>query len=72
MKTRIGILGMGGVGGYFGGLLAKAYAESDAVEIIFIARGETQKTIAQNGLKIILDESEMTVFPSIVSDDSRR
>ncbi len=70
MKTRIGILGMGGVGGYFGGLLAKAYAESDSVEIVFIARGETQKAIAQNGLKIILDESEMTVFPSIVSDDS--
>lgn len=71
MKTRIGILGMGGVGGYFGGLLAKAYAESDAVEIIFIARGKTQKTIAQDGLKIILDESEMTVFPSIVSDDPK-
>jgi 2-dehydropantoate 2-reductase len=71
MKTRIGILGMGGVGGYFGGLLAKAYAESDSVEIVFIARGETQKAIAQNGLKIILDESEMTVFPSIVSDDSK-
>jgi 2-dehydropantoate 2-reductase len=71
MKTRIGILGMGGVGGYFGGLLAKAYAESDSVEIVFIARGETQKTIAQDGLKIILDESEMTVFPSIVSDDPK-
>ncbi|MFE3872586.1 ketopantoate reductase family protein [Flavobacterium sp. ZS1P70] len=71
MKTRIGILGMGGVGGYFGGLLAKAYFESDSVEIIFIARGETQKTIAQNGLKIIVDENEMTVFPSIVSDDAK-
>jgi 2-dehydropantoate 2-reductase len=71
MKTRIGILGMGGVGGYFGGLLAKAYSESDSVEIIFIARGETQKVIAQNGLKIIQDESEMTVFPSIVSDDPK-
>jgi 2-dehydropantoate 2-reductase len=71
MKTRIGILGMGGVGGYFGGLLAKAYAKSDSVEIIFIARGETQKTIAQDGLKIILDNSEMTVFSSIVSDDPK-
>jgi 2-dehydropantoate 2-reductase len=71
MKTRIGILGMGGVGGYFGGLLAKAYAKSDSVEIIFIARSKTQKTIAQDGLKIILDESEMTVFPSIVSDDPK-
>jgi 2-dehydropantoate 2-reductase len=40
MKTRI--LGLGGVGGYFGGLLAKAYFESDAIEIVFIARGETK------------------------------
>ena len=41
MKTKIGILGLGGVGGYFGGLLAKTYFKSDEVEIIFIARGET-------------------------------
>jgi 2-dehydropantoate 2-reductase len=45
MLTRIGILGMGGVGGYFGGLW-QAHAESDQIEIVFIARGETQKTIA--------------------------
>ncbi|PRZ23485.1 ketopantoate reductase family protein [Flavobacterium granuli] len=69
MKTRIGILGLGGVGGYFGGLLAKAYAESDKIEIVFIARGETQKRIAESGLKIITDDSESIVFPSIVSDD---
>ncbi|MFV8375803.1 ketopantoate reductase family protein [Flavobacterium sp. LB1P62] len=67
MKTRIGILGLGGVGGYFGGLLAKAYFESDTIEIIFIARGETQKTIAQNGLKIISDTNQVIVFPNLVS-----
>lgn len=70
MKTRIGILGMGGVGGYFGGLLAKAYAESDAVDIIFIARGETQKIIAKNGLKIKSDAAELTSFPYVVSNDA--
>ena len=69
MKTRIGILGLGGVGGYFGGLLAKAYAESDQIEIVFIARGETQKVIAASGLKIVNDDNEITAFPSIVSDD---
>jgi 2-dehydropantoate 2-reductase len=69
MQTRIGILGLGGVGGYFGGLLAKAYAESDSIEIVFIARGETQKVIAESGLKIITDETEFSVFPSIVSND---
>jgi len=69
MKTRIGILGIGGVGGYFGGLLAKAYAQSETIEIIFIARGETQKRIAEFGLKITTDETEFTVFPTVVSND---
>lgn len=69
MKTKIGILGLGGVGGYFGGLLAKAYFESDNIEIIFIARGETQKAIAENGLKIITDDSETIVYPKLVSNN---
>lgn len=68
MKTRIGILGIGGVGGYFGGLLAKKYQNHQHIEIVFIARGKTLSTIAQNGLTIISDQSEMQVFPSIVSD----
>ena len=72
MKTKIGILGLGGVGGYFGGLLAKAYFDSDAIEIVFIARGDTKKAIAENGLKIILDDSEMIVFPKLLSDDPEK
>lgn len=69
MKTRIGILGLGGVGGYFGGLLAKAYFKSDEVEVVFIARGETQKAIADSGLKIITDENEIIVQPKLVSNN---
>ena len=69
MKTRIGILGMGGVGGYFGGLLAKAYSDSKDIEIVFIARGETQKVIAQSGLKIQTDQEEFIAFPKVVSDN---
>jgi 2-dehydropantoate 2-reductase len=69
MKTRIGILGLGGVGGYFGGLLAQAYSKSNTVEIIFIARGETQKNIKDSGLKISTDEGEIIVFPDLVSDN---
>lgn len=67
--TRIGILGIGGVGGYFGGLLAKAYYKSDEIEVIFIARGETQKAIAESGLKIITDDSETVVYPKLVSNN---
>jgi 2-dehydropantoate 2-reductase len=66
---KIGILGIGGVGGYFGGLLAKAYYKSDDVEVIFIARGETQKAIAENGLKIITDDLETSVYPKLVSNN---
>lgn len=71
MQTRIGILGLGGVGGYFGGLLAKAYVDFDEIEIVFIARGETQKAIAENGLKVILNESEFVAFPTLVSNDPK-
>jgi len=66
---RIAILGLGGVGGYFGGLLAKAYYKSEEIEVIFIARGETQKAIAENGLTIITDDSETVVYPKLVSDN---
>lgn len=66
---RIGILGLGGVGGYFGGLLAKAYYKSEEIEVIFIARGETQKAIAENGLKIITDDTETVVYPKLVSNN---
>ncbi|WP_241676661.1 ketopantoate reductase family protein [Flavobacterium pectinovorum] len=66
---RIGILGLGGVGGYFGGLLAKAYYKSEEIEVIFIARGETQKAIAENGLKIVTDDNEIVVHPKLVSNN---
>jgi 2-dehydropantoate 2-reductase len=69
MKTRIGILGLGGVGGYFGGLLAKAYFNSDTIEIIFIARGETQRIIKANGLTIKTDDALIVAQPFLVSND---
>jgi 2-dehydropantoate 2-reductase len=69
MKTRIGILGLGGVGGYFGGLLAHAYTDSEAIEIVFVARGETQKIIVENGLTIKTAHSTLNVRPKIVSND---
>lgn len=39
MKTKIIIAGIGGVGGYFGGLLAKHFYGKENVEINFFARG---------------------------------
>ena len=39
-KIKIAIAGIGGIGGYIGGKLAKYYSSIENVEIIFIARGE--------------------------------
>lgn len=67
-KYRIAVLGLGGVGGYFGGKLAEHFGDSNEIEIIFIARGESAIAIKQNGLKIITRENETIVRPQIVSD----
>ena len=68
-KYRIAILGIGGIGGYFGGKLAEHFADSNYVEIIFIARGESAKAIKDNGLTILTPENETIVRPNLVSDN---
>jgi 2-dehydropantoate 2-reductase len=69
MKFRIAILGTGGVGGYFGGQLARTFAGSGEVEIIFIARGTNAEAIRDGGLLIKTAEGESVVHPDLVSDD---
>jgi 2-dehydropantoate 2-reductase len=68
---RIGILGIGGVGGYFGGLLAEKYTGSGNTEIVFIARPPTAKIINEKGLRLITPEAERIIFPDLVSSDSK-
>ncbi|MEE9912583.1 MAG: 2-dehydropantoate 2-reductase [Deltaproteobacteria bacterium] len=66
---RIAIVGIGGVGGYFGGKLARAYAGSEKHEIIFIARGEHLKAIQQNGLQLFTREGDYIAWPNIATDN---
>ena len=68
-KTRIAILGIGGVGGYFGGYLANKYFKSPEVEIIFIVRPATEKIIKEKGLTLITPLEKKTIFPDIVASD---
>lgn len=66
---RIGIVGIGGVGGYYGGKLALKYGPSKEHEIIFIARGVHLKAIRERGLKLITVDGEYTAKPALATDN---
>jgi 2-dehydropantoate 2-reductase len=70
-KFKIAVLGIGGVGGYFGGRLAARFNGSGAVEVFFIARGENEKAIKSNGLKIVTREGEQLARPATVTNEAR-
>jgi 2-dehydropantoate 2-reductase len=69
-KIKIVVAGIGGVGGYFGGLLAKKYENSNSVEICFLARGEHLRKIRENGLKVIHGQDEFIAKPAIATDNA--
>ena len=68
-KYKIGILGVGAVGGFYGAKLASHYASSNEVEITFIARGENAKAIQANGLKLITAGGEVVAHPALVTSN---
>jgi 2-dehydropantoate 2-reductase len=60
-KTEIAIIGLGGVGGYFGFKLAQSYATSNDVAITFVTRGKTYETVKENGLILLSPEHSNSV-----------
>ena len=65
---KIAIVGIGGVGGYYGGLLAKRYSNDKDVEIVFIARGDHLEQIKKNGLNLISEKGTYTVRPDLAAN----
>jgi len=59
---KIMIVGAGGVGGYIAGKLLQ-----NAQDVTLVARGKHLEAIKKNGLKIIDEDSEFTVKPSIIT-----
>jgi ketopantoate reductase len=55
---KIAIIGTGGVGGYFGGKIARA-----GYDVTFLSRGEHLKAIQQNGTVIKLAEKYTVETP---------
>ena len=61
---KIAIIGTGGVGGYFGGRLAKA-----GQDVTFLARGLHMQAIRKNGLVVKSPAGDFTVVPVQVTDN---
>jgi 2-dehydropantoate 2-reductase len=62
------ILGLGAVGGYYGGKLAAHYEGSPDHRIIFFARGANKTAIESGGLRVITPAGEFFAHPSLVTD----
>ena len=60
---KIVVFGVGGVGGFFGGKLAKA-----GFDLTFIARGENLKAIKENGLEIKSIDGDFKVHPNVTDN----
>ena len=63
---KISVIGVGGVGGYFGGLLAKAGADVE-----FVARGEHYQQLAAKGLKLNTVEGSFEIPLRVVDRISK-
>jgi 2-dehydropantoate 2-reductase len=61
---RIAVFGTGGVGGYFGGRLARA-----GEDVTFIARGEHLQAIKTTGLRVDSSEGDFVIYPTRATDD---
>lgn len=67
-KIKIVIHGLGGVGGFYAGKLAKTYANSPNIEIYFVARNEHLQQIRTSGLRVITDTEDFIAHPFLATD----
>src|SRR5512139_2759736 len=70
-KVSIGVIGVGGVGGYFGGKLAHRFSAMPgaSVNIFFAARGEHLGAIKRDGLIVKSPEfGSITCRPALATD----
>ncbi len=64
------IVGTGAVGGYYGGMLAKARFRNLAFDVTFIARGENYEVLKKNGLTLIR-EGKKEILPIKIFNDAK-
>lgn len=64
---KCAVIGTGGVGGYFGGTLAR-----NGAEVWFVARGAHLDAMRRNGLRIVSVDGEWSVPPERITGDTSR
>jgi len=66
----IGIIGVGGVGGYFGGKLCHYLRGDKDIKIYFIGRGEHLRQIKKNGLQLSTQtDGDLRCYPELATDN---
>ncbi|MBN2282373.1 MAG: 2-dehydropantoate 2-reductase [Deltaproteobacteria bacterium] len=65
---RTAIIGIGGVGGFYGGKLSRYYERSPEHEVFFIARGTHLDTIRKEGLTLITPSERFVTRPARATD----
>lgn len=68
---NIAFIGIGGVGGYFGGKMTQLLNDNDSdINIFFIARGKHLKKIQENGLVLkTKNEGTLKCIPTLATDN---
>ncbi len=66
---RVAVVGIGGVGGYFGGKLAHRFAAGSEHDIMFYARGAHLDAIRRDGLKLLARDGDLVARPALATDE---
>ncbi len=68
-KVNIGVIGLGGVGGFYGGLLAYHFEDEEQVDIHFVARGAHGEQIKRHGLTVQSKDRVIVAKPARVVEN---
>jgi 2-dehydropantoate 2-reductase len=69
MIKNIAVIGIGGVGGYFGGKLCQIMSSDSNIHIYFVARGPHLQEIRKNGLLLATaEEGNLICKPTLATD----
>ncbi len=67
---RVAIVGIGGVGGYYGGKLAHRFPPGSEHEILFFCRGAHMEAIRRDGLKLSAKDGDLVAHPAMATDSA--